>query len=103
MQTSGLDYKKNSLETFRNSLHRYLRNDCNLEINIFAMPEFKSNKNYSIAMSNIKEAGLGFTKHHNPIAKTDLLKLYDVKYMNPNSPDGLARKVQFDIRYYMCR
>jgi hypothetical protein len=103
-QVNGQDYKTNSLETFRYGLNRYLRDDNNMPIDLINMPEFTmSNRNYKTAMNSLKAAGLGYTKHHEPLARDDLMKLYDIKYLNPQTAEGLARKVQFDIRFYMCR
>jgi hypothetical protein len=103
-QVNGQDYKTNSLETFRYGLNRYLSDDNNMPIDLINMPEFTmSNRNYKTAMNSLKAAGLGYTKHHEPLARDDLMKLYDIKYLNPQTAEGLARKVQFDIRVYMCR
>ena len=54
-------------------------------------------------MGEIKKEGLGEVRNWPPIEKEDVVKLYRSLYLNPNTPSGLAKKVQFDIRVYFMR
>ena len=54
-------------------------------------------------MKEIKENGKGDVENTPPITKEDLLKLYKSPLLDPQTPIGLANKVQFDIRIYFFR
>jgi hypothetical protein len=98
------DYKTSSLETFRHGINRYFRDECGRNLDISHNPVFtKSNQHFKTALKHLKQKGFGAVSHHPQIAKTDLRALYASPQFDPRTPKGLANKVQFDIRYYMCR
>jgi hypothetical protein len=62
-----------------------------------------SNDSFKTAMRELKEEGKANTENTPIIEQKDLQKLYNSMFMSPETPYGLANKVQFDIRYYFFR
>lgn len=101
----GVRYKASSLVTIRHGINRYLKsppNSKNFDIvkdSCFA----GANKNFKIAMEEIKQLGLAEIDHHPVINAADRQSLYTSEHMRPDTPSGLSNKVQFDIRLYFFR
>jgi hypothetical protein len=62
-----------------------------------------SNDSFKTAMRELKEEGKANTENTPIIQQEDLQKLYNSMFISPETPYGLANKVQFDIRYYFFR
>ena len=54
-------------------------------------------------MAEITAAGKGDIEHYPEIEQSDLNKIYNSIYLDPNTPTGLANRVQMNVRLYFCR
>ena len=101
--TAGDYYKTASIQNFRHGINRLLNSPpYNRDIDIIKGPEFHESCNtYVTAVRELKSMGKGEVKHYPEIEPADLKKIY--ASMNNNSPQALALKVQFDIRFFFCR
>lgn len=61
--------------------------------------------NFKAMLAEVKRLGLHVSdiEHYPVIDEADREKLYSSIYLTPDTPIGLANKVQFDIRLYFCR
>lgn len=98
-------YKSNSLKNIRYSIQRHLEEKCQTPINIIQDTEFSnSNRSFKAMLKEFKRVGKGATKHHNPITKTDLQKIYKKLSTDIDSnPTSLQQKVLFDIILHFGR
>ncbi|VDI46488.1 Hypothetical predicted protein [Mytilus galloprovincialis] len=62
-----------------------------------------SNANFKAVLTESKRFGLGDVEHFPVINEVDRETLYTFMFLSPDTPTGLANKVQFDIRLYFCR
>lgn len=103
---TGELYKASSLENLRHSLNRHLKSPphCRLDIDIIKDPRFdEANQSYKSAMKELKARGKGSVEHYPKIQDCDLKKIYNKLENDLQTPAGLMKKVQFDIRLYFCR
>ena len=98
-------YRGKSLASLRYGLNRYLKAPPNSKtFDIIHDTTFVgSNELFKLAMQDAKVQGKGDVRHTPVITEDDRQKLYRSIYLCPNTPSGLANKVQFDIRLYFCR
>ena len=54
-------------------------------------------------MAKIKAAGKGDIEHYPEIEQNYLNKIYNSIYLDPNTPTGLANRVQINALVYFCR
>ena len=102
---NGEQYKVSTLENIRHGLNRYLKAPpyCK-DFDIIKDPRFSdANESYKTSMLELKAAGKGEIEHKKVISEADRDKLYSSMHMNPNTPYGLANKVQFDVRMFFFR
>nr|XP_014343227.1 PREDICTED: general transcription factor II-I isoform X2 [Latimeria chalumnae] len=105
-KTSKKDkYSKNSLNTIRTSINRYLRGPPLFRnINILSDTDFPiSNRTFVEVCKVLKEEGKASTKHNIPISQEDLLRLYSSSTLSVCTPQTLLNKVWFDIMFYFGR
>jgi hypothetical protein len=99
-------YRGTSLNAIRYGLNRYLQGPpYNRKIHILTDPEFtSSNELFAVAKKELKAEGKCDIRHTPAISTDDMMKIYRSKWLNPNTPTGLANKVQFDVRFFFfCR
>lgn len=103
--TKGDLYKVSSLENLRHGLNRYLKAPpFNKNIDIVHGESFhKSRENFKLALRELKQSGKGCVDHHPRIPDAELATVYNSKYLNQGTPEGLQNKVQFDVRFYFAR
>ena len=101
---TGELYMESTLASLRRSLNRYLRSPPHLKsFDIIESESFDcANECYNTAIYNIRRAGKGseYIKH---IQKSDLTKLYNSDFFNPDTPHGLLNQVQMNVRLYFSR
>lgn len=102
---SGRKYSKPALIGIRAALNRYLRNPpYHREFNLMTDQSFSSsNQVLAGIVKTMKRAGQDKSKHHEPIAQADLVKLRNSRALGYGSPLALQRKVYFDISYHFGR
>ena len=97
-------YKKTSLDAFRYGLNRYLKKTSTSTFDLLKDPAFAdSNDCFKVALKEIKSAGKAEIDHKPPLSESDRQKLYKSIFFNPDTPQGLYNKVQYDVRYYFAR
>ena len=101
----GKTYRGKSLSSLRYSLNRYLKAPPHMKRYdiIHDAPFHDSNESYKVAMQEAKAEGKGNIRHTPVISENHRRELYTSLHLNPNTPVGLANKVQFDVRLYFCR
>ncbi|XP_070202535.1 uncharacterized protein [Littorina saxatilis] len=101
----GETYRGKSLSSLRYSLNRYLKAPPHMKrFDIIHDPPFHdSNESYKVAMQEAKAEGTGNIRHTPVVSENHRRELYTSLHLNPNTPVGLANKVQFDVRLYFCR
>ena len=102
---TGDYYKKSSLESLKYGLTRYLRDECDIDMD---SDEFKGQEDaFKAVKKDLVNRGKGDIEHKQPISRPDLVKLYTEYTKNhafdPNTPVGLQQKVFFEILLYLCR
>ena len=87
---SGELYKKNSLDSFRYGLNRFLKRTGHTGTETFDLltdPAFtKSTEAFKIAIRELKAAGKAEVKHYEPLSDADRQKLYKSMYFNCDLP-----------------
>ena len=101
-QKNGQLYRGKSLQSLRYALNRYLKAERQLDI-LNEVQFTQSSELFKVAMAELKAEGKGDVRHYPPITDEDMQKLYSSVYLNPDTPVGLANKVQFDIRLFFFR
>ncbi|XP_067678843.1 uncharacterized protein [Haliotis asinina] len=104
MQT-GEHYKVKSLESVRYGLNRYLKSPPHLKkFDIIKDTEFiDANESFKTMTREAKAEGKDEVEHKKEIHSLDLQMLFSSIHMDCKTPNGLANKVQFDIRFYFFR
>lgn len=100
----GSKYKAGTLLTFRQGLRRHYEEK--LDLDIVNDKRFSySTKVFKATLTDLRRQGLGAVKHHTPITKADMAKLYssETHVFDVEAPTGLLNKVWFEIMYYLCR
>jgi hypothetical protein len=100
----GSRYKAGSFLTLRQGLRRHYSEARGIDI--INDKEFSYGTNvFKATMTDLRRQGLGAIKHHAPITKADMQKLYSGKtcVFDVESPYGLLQKVWFEVMYYLCR
>jgi hypothetical protein len=89
----------------RHALNRYLKSPPHLKkYDIITRTEFsEANECFKTAMTEIKATGKGDIEHYPEIEQSDLNKIYNSIYLDPNTPTGLADRVQMNVRLCFCR
>lgn len=102
---SGKMYSKPALIGIRAAINRYLRNPpYHRKFNLMADQAFSSsNQVLAGIVKTMKRQGQDKSKHHEPIAEADLVKLRKSTAIGYGSPIALQRKVYFDISYHFGR
>ncbi|KAK3706233.1 hypothetical protein QZH41_010932 [Actinostola sp. cb2023] len=91
-------YKKSALSSIRFALNRHLQSTRNLDI--INDPEFRISAEVFRAQAvELVRRGKGTIDHFTDISVDDLKKLYFSDVLNINTPEGLLRKVFFDLMY----
>ncbi|XP_031564984.1 uric acid degradation bifunctional protein TTL-like [Actinia tenebrosa] len=91
-------YKKSALSSIRFALSRHLQSTRNIDI--INDPEFRVSAEVFRAQAvELVRRGKGSIDHFADITPDDLKKLYFSDILNVNSPEGLLRKVFFDLMY----
>ena len=100
---SGEEYSRSSLLGFRNSVERYFTAN-NRSLKLTKNPVFsRSNKMLESKLKGLRREGKEHTRHKPVIESEDLVKLKESPFLSPNTPDGLLRKVWFNVTLYWCR
>lgn len=91
-------YKKSALNSIRFALNRYLQ--TTRKIDIINDPDFRLSDEVFRAQSvELVRLGKGSVDHVNDMSVEDIKKLYFSDVLNINTPEGLLRKVFFDLMY----
>jgi hypothetical protein len=100
----GQKYKAETLLTFRQGLRMHYQKQMNVDI-VNDRQFSYSTKVFKATVADLRRKGLGVVKHHIPITKDDMTKLYsgDTCVFDVEAPYGLLNKVWFEIMYYLCR
>ncbi|KAK7475336.1 hypothetical protein BaRGS_00033412, partial [Batillaria attramentaria] len=100
----GTFYKTNSLRSIRCGLSRYLRSlHGSDDRDILHGHEFAVSRSvFKSVLKENRKIGMDEVVHHGEISQADLKKLYESPYFDPNTPLGLANRVQFEVRLYFC-
>ena len=100
----GSKYKANALLTLRQGLRRHYLDKFGFDI-VNDKSFSYSTKVFKAAVKDLRRKGLGSVKHHVPITRADMSKLYsgDTIVFYTDTPNGLLNKVWFEIMYYLCR
>ena len=100
----GSKYKAGSILTFRQGLRRHYQDE--MSIDIVKDDRFSySTKVFRATVIDLRRQGLGAVKHHIPITKADMTKLYsgETHIFDVETPCGLLNKIWFEVIYYLCR
>ncbi len=94
----GTRYKANALLSLRQGLRRHY-------LDTFGFDIVNDEKVFKAAVKDLRRQGLGSVKHHIPITRTDMTKLYsgDTVVFYTDTPNGLLNKVWFEVMYFLCR
>ena len=96
----GIFYSKNSINSIRYGIARYLM--AQKEVDIVNDTAFSSsNRVFSASLVELKRVGMAKVNHHPEITKEDLEKLYSS--FNLSTPKGLQQKCFFDIMFHLVR
>lgn len=99
-KSDGTKMKSSSLQTFKYSLNRHMKENFNLDIlNKHSFP--KTNKILHAINVDLKKDGLGNIEHFNKISDDDLKLIFDK--LNLEIPQQLQWIMFFIIQYYFCR
>ena len=100
----GSKYKANAMLTLRQGLRRHYLDKFGFDI-VNDKSFSYSTKVFKAAVKDLRRKGLGSVKHHVPITRADMSKLYsgDTIVFYTDTPNGLLNKVWFEIMYYLCR
>ncbi|CAB4011896.1 Hypothetical predicted protein [Paramuricea clavata] len=100
----GSKYKANAMLTLRQGLRRHYLDKFGFDI-VNDKSFSYSTKVFKAAVKDLLRKGLGSVKHHVPITRADMSKLYsgDTIVFYTDTPNGLLNKVWFKIMYYLCR
>ena len=102
----GSKYKANAMLTLRQGLRRHYLDKFGFDI-VNDKSFSYSTKVFKAAANDLRRKGLalGSVKHHVPITRADISKLYsgDTIVFYTDTPNGLLNKVWFEIMYYLCR
>jgi hypothetical protein len=91
-------YKKSALSSIRFALNRHLQSTRNIDI--INDSEFRVSAEVFRAQAvELVRRGKGSVDHFTDVTPEDLKKLYFSDVLNINTPDGLLRKVFFDLMY----
>lgn len=91
-------YKKSALSSIRFALNRHLQTTRNFDI--INDPEFRISAEVFRAQTvELVRIGKGNVDHFTDISVDDLKKLYFSDILDSNTPEGLLRKVFFDLMY----
>ena len=101
-KSNGELYKEKSLQSLRCGINRFLQGPPHNKLfDIVKNKKFqKANEAFKFALTELDTQGKSRVKRTPAIAKEDLTKLYSSEHFDTNTPQGLANKVQFDIRMF---
>lgn len=100
----GTKFKANALLTLRQGLRRHYLDSLGYDI-VNDKSFSYSTKVFKAAVKDLRRQGLGCIKHHVPITRADMTKLYsgDTVVFYTDTPNGLLNKVWFEVMYFLCR
>jgi hypothetical protein len=100
----GTRYKANALLSLRQGLRRHYLDTFGFDI-VNDESFSYSSKVFKAAVKDLRRQGLGSVKHHIPITRADMTKLYsgDTVVFYTDTPNGLLNKVWFEVMYFLCR
>ena len=100
----GTRYKENALLSLRQGLRRHYLDTFGFDI-VNDESFSYSSKVFKAAVKDLRRQGLGSVKHHIPITRADMTKLYsgDTVVFYTDTPNGLLNKVWFEVMYFLCR
>ena len=100
----GTRYKANALLSLRLGLRRHYLDTFGFDI-VNDESFSYSSKVFKAAVKDLRRQGLGSVKHHIPITRADMTKLYsgDTVVFYTDTPNGLLNKVWFEVMYFLCR
>ncbi len=100
----GTRYKANALLSLRQGLRRHYLDTFGFDI-VNDESFSYSSKVFKAAVKYLRRQGVGSVKHHIPITRADMPKLYsgDTVVFYTDTPNGLLNKVWFEVMYFLCR
>jgi hypothetical protein len=100
----GTKFKASPLLTLRQGLRRHYLDSLGYDI-VNEKSFSYSTKVFKAAVKDLRRQGLGSVKHHVPITRADMTKLYsgDTVVFYMDTPNGLLNKVWFEVMYFLCR
>lgn len=100
---NGDFYTTSSLNAMRFGINRHLQS-VRRNIDILTDLEFTdANRAYRIQIAELKKRGKAEINRRQHFSMVDLLKLYFSPVFDTNSPEGLLRKVFFDVLHMLYR
>ena len=103
-KADGSKFKAGALQTLRFGLRRHYLDSMGVDI-VKDKAFSHSSEVFKAALVDLRRKGLGNVDHHPTITKPDMAKLYsnETFVFNTNTPQGLLKKVWFEVMYFLCR